>query len=391
MDPLVFDNGSYMMKAGFAGDDAPRAVLPTIVGRPRDVGAILMAGIAHKNAYVGDDAVSKRGLLDMQRPHANGYMADWEDMAKIWDHTFYNELSCAPEEHSVLMTEPPLTPDPIREKMAQIVFETFNVPAFQVACSEVLSLYAAGKITGVVLGSGETLTNAVPVQDGRHIPHAVVQSKQCGGAALTDHVMNMLMRRPVHFTTPAIETCRQIKEKLCTLEANAGDGKSYELPDGQFITVGDEWMKCPAMLFHAMGDPPVGWQSLRLLFIGHHDKGSLLHTLPRDLFNMLLNNVAKYSVVDMIDESVSQCHASLHIGMWGNVVLSGGNTLFSGFADRLQAALEKRHGAVRVIAPPERKYTPWIGGSIIGSLSTCPWISKECYDETGPRILSRKF
>merc|ERR1712206_11113 len=138
---LVVDNGSGMCKAGFAGDDAPRAVFPSIVGRPKMPG--IMVGMDQKDSYVGDEAQSKRGVLTLKYPIEHGIVTNWDDMEKIWH-------------------------------------ETFNVPAMYVAIQAVLSLYASGRTTGIVMDSGDGVSHTVPIYEGYALPHAILRLDLAG-------------------------------------------------------------------------------------------------------------------------------------------------------------------------------------------------------------------
>jgi actin beta/gamma 1 len=258
--------------------------------------------------------------------------------------------------------------------MTQIMFETFNVPKLYIQIQAVLSLYASGRTTGLVVDSGDGVTHTVPIYEGYALPHAV-QRLDLAGRDLTEWMMKLLTERgefrPV--TTAEREITRDLKEKLAYValdfkaEKEAADAgelpdieKTYTLPDGNVITIGSERFRCPEALF----DPSmIGMEQL-----GMHQ--------------------AAYT-------TIQDCDIDIRNDLFENVVISGGTTMFPGLSDRLQAEIQSKAPAtitVEVEASEERKYSVWVGGSILSSLSTFQqmWITREEYDDVGPGIVHKK-
>jgi len=366
----VVDNGSGVVKAGFSGDDAPMAIFPSIVGRPKNPGVLI--GVEAKDEYIGDEAQQKRGVLKISYPIEHGIVKDWDDMEKIWNHTFYVELRVSPDEHPVLLTEAPLNPKVNREKMTQIMFETFNVPNLYVAIQAVLSLYSAGRTTGIVCDSGDGVTHTVPIYEGFAIPHAVSRI-QLAGRDLTKFMAKLLTERGYNFVSTAeLEIVRDIKEKTCFValdyeaamkqaQDSSSMEKTYELPDGKVITIGNARFRCPEYLFKPLE----------------------------------MNGREFDSIQDLTYKSIQECDVDVRRDLYQNIILSGGTTMFEGIGERLLKEIEARAPksiTVKVIASPDRRFAVWRGGSTLTSLSTFAsmWITKDDYDEHGATIVHRK-
>jgi len=367
--PVVIDNGSGWCKAGFAGEDHPRSVFPSIIGRWRQPTCVKK----WKEFYVGDEVNAKCAL---KRPIERGIITSWDDMEKIWYHAFYNELRVDPEFHPILLTETLQNPKANRERMVQIMFENFNAPAVYVIAQTVISLYASGRTTGCVLDSGDSVTHAVPIYEGWALSHAVIRL-DLAGRDLTMYLgrCQTIAERCYGMKTDFEQQSliRTIKETVCFVALDyeeameQADMASYrkkttfELPSGQFIDIGNECFRCPEVLFQP------------------------------SLVGLEMDGIA-----DATFEAITKCDEEIQIGLFHNIILSGGSTLFPGISERMLkeiSVLAPASAKVKIVAPPERRYAAWIGGSILASLSTFDrsmWVSKEEFEESGPEVVHSK-
>ena len=301
----------------------------------------------------------------------------------IWSHTFLTELRVAADGRKCLMTENYFNPKGNTEKMTQIMFETFEVPALYLESPAVLALYASGRSTGLSLDCGHSVTSCIPVYEGYTLPHAISRL-DVGGQDVTRALKELLLKKMpelAHYS-PMIVVCtsvrfvmrvqndfhtyRQVadmKEKLSyvaldyqleTQRLPSAVSKEYEMPDGQQIQVESERYGC---------------------------------------YESLLNY--KHNLAAVVNDVISKCDVDIRKDLYGNIVLSGGATFAPGFPERFQmdiTRLVSKTTSVKIIAPPERKYSVWIGGSILASLETFEdmWIPKHEYDEAGPSVVWRR-
>ncbi|KAG8946153.1 Actin-2 [Tulasnella sp. 424] len=326
-----------------------------------------MAGALEGDVFIGKRAQEFRGLLKIKYPMEHGIVTDWDDMERIWNWIYTEELGTLSEEHPVLLTEAPLNPRQNRDVAAQIFFDTFNVPALYTSVQAVLALYSSGRTTGIVLDSGDGVTHAVPVFEGFSMPHAI-RRVDIAGRDVTDYLQLLLRKGGSQFNTTAEkEVVRTIKEKSCYVALNpakeekdiAGKWEDFRLPDGNSVRLGAEKFRAPEILFNP--------EIIGMEYAGVHQ---------------------------VIVDSITRVDMDLRKNLYSNIVLSGGSTLCKGFGDRLLNETKKlaiKELKIKIFAPPERKYSTWIGGSILAGLSTFKkmWVSAEEYQED-PEIIHKK-
>jgi len=362
---VVVDSGSGLTKAGFAGDDAPRAVFPSIIGRPRKNAV----KTSKQDIFAGDEALCYKTTINYPTQH--GIVQNWDDMSHLWKHTFDNELRIESSENMILLSEPPMNSKQNREKMAEILFEEFNCPALYIANQSVLALYASARTTGMVVDSGDGVTHFSPIYDGYVQEHCAVRF-DIAGQDITNKLQTLLKDRGYDMkTTLQKELVRDLKEQICFVATDyERDMKrqdlatDYKLPDGSIITIENERCHCTEILF----------QPHQLLDI---DRGG---------------------IHELCYESMQGTDIDLRSSMRENIVLCGGTTLFPGFQERLKKELKKLFPPAATVSisqneATEKRYAVWIGGSILASVpkfdDMC--LTRDDYEEEGKSAVHEKF
>ncbi|XP_032510479.1 actin-related protein T2 [Phocoena sinus] len=364
---VIFDNGSGLCKAGLAGEVGPRHVVHSIVGHPKV--KMPSVGANQKKYFVGEEALHGGEVLHLHYPIERGLITGWDDMEKLWKHLFERELGVKASDRPVLMTERSLNPRETREKMAEVMFESFDVPAFYLSDQAVLALYASACITGLVVDSGDGVTCTVPIFEGYSLPHAITKL-YVAGRDITEHLTRLLLASGRTFPCVLDKALvDDIKEKLCYVALEPEKELSrrseevlreYKLPDGSIICIGDQLYQAPEALFS-----------------------------PEQL------GIQSPGLSKMVSGSIARCDADIQKMLYGEIVLSGGTTLFRGLDGRLLRELEQaasKGTTIKITAPPDRCFSTWIGASIITSLSSFKqmWVTSADFKEFGTSVVQRR-
>jgi len=381
---IVCDNGTGFVKCGFAGANFPTAIFPSMVGRPVLRYEEKIDNVEIKDIMVGDEASKLRSLLQITYPLDNGIVRNWEDAKYVWNYTFFERLKINHKECKIMLTEPPMNPTQNREQMVQVMFEEYGFQACYIAIQAVLTLYAQGLLTGVVVDSGDGVTHIVPVYEGFSLPH-LIKRLNVAGRDVTRYLIKLLLLRGYAFNRTAdFETVRQIKETLCyvgydlelekrlALETTVLV-KKYKLPDGRVIKVGAERFEAPECMFQPF----------------------------------LIDN-QQQGLGEMVFDTINKADIDTRAEFYNHVVLSGGSTMYPGLPSRLEKEIRElylkkvlkndkeqwKKFKCRIEDPPRRKHMVFLGGAVLAEImkdKSAFWMNKSEYDEQGVRVLRKCF
>ncbi|XP_007950126.1 actin-like protein 7A [Orycteropus afer afer] len=362
---VVVDMGTGSFKCGFAGLPKPTHWISSTVGKPYMETA--KTGDNRKETFVGHELLSPEVRLKLINPLHHGIIVDWDSVQDIWEYLFRQEMKIAPEEHAVLVSDPTLSPHTNREKYAEMLFETFNMPAMHIAYQSRLSMYSYGRTSGLVVEVGHGVSYVVPIYEGYPLP-SITGRLDYAGSDLTTYLMSLMNNSGKHFTEDQMGIVEDIKKKCCFAALDPIEEKKvpptehvmqYTLPDGQDITLGQERFLCSEMFF----------------------KPSLIKSMQLGLHTQTVS-------------CLNKCDVALKRDLMGNILLCGGSTMLSGFPNRLQKELSGMcpNDSPQVNVLPERDTAVWTGGSILASLQGFQplWVHRFEYQEHGPFFLYRR-
>nr|XP_046235810.1 actin-related protein 2 isoform X1 [Scatophagus argus] len=380
---VVCDNGTGFVKCGFAGSNFPDHIFPAMVGRPIIRSTNKVGNFEIKDLMVGDEASECRSMLEVSYPMENGMVRCWDDMLHLWDYTFGpDRLNINPSECKVLLTEPPMNPTKNREKITEVMFEKYQFHGIYVAIQAVLTLYAQGLLTGVVVDSGDGVTHICPVYEGFSLPH-LTRRLDIAGRDITRYLIKLLLLRGYAFNHSAdFETVRMLKEKLCYVGYNIEQEQhlatettylveTYTLPDGRQVKVGGERFGAPEALFQ-----------------------------PH------LINVEGAGVAELLFNTIQAADIDLRADFYKHIVLSGGTTMYPGLPSRLEREIKQLYlervlegdteklskFKIRIEDPPRRKHMVFLGGAVLANIMKDKdsfWLSRAEYEEKGLGVLQK--
>lgn len=380
--PLVVDNGTGFVKVGYAGSNFPEHVFPSIIGRPILRAEERVGNAAIKDIMIGEEAADNRNFLQVTQPMEHGIVKNWEDMKLLWDYTFDQKLKVDPRGRKVLLTEPPMNPKVNRQRMCQVMFEEYGFDGVYVAIQAVLTLYAQGLTTGVVVDSGDGVTHIVPVYEGYAMPH-LTRRLDIAGRDVTRYLIKLLLMRGYAFNRTAdFETVREIKEKLCYVSYDLEQDtrlseettvlvESYTLPDGRTIKVGPERFEAPECMFQ-----------------------------PH------LVDLEQPGVAEMLFGAIQAAPVDVRTDLYKHVVLSGGSSMYPGLPSRLEKEMKQLYLTrvlngdpsrlnkfkIKIEDPPRRKHMVFLGGAVLADIMRSRqdfWISREEWFEKGVQALDK--
>ncbi|KZT59460.1 Actin/actin-like protein [Calocera cornea HHB12733] len=382
LPPLVVDNGTGYVKIGYAGSNFPEHVFPSIIGRPILRAEERASGAIIKDIMVGDEAAQNRNYLQISHPMEHGIIRNWEDMKILWDYTFDEVMHVDPRGRKILLTEPPMNPKVNRQRMCQVMFEEYGFQGVYVAIQAVLTLYAQGLTTGVVVDSGDGVTHIVPVYEGFALSH-ITKRLDIAGRDVTRYLIKLLLMRGYAFNRTAdFETVQQIKEKLCYVSYDLDlDNKlaeettvlveNYTLPDGRTIKVGSERFEAPECMFQPS-----------------------------------LVDIEQPGMAELLFLTIQSAALDVRQELYKHIVLSGGSSMYPGLPSRLEKEMKQLYLTrvlggnperlnkfkIRIEDPPRRKHMVFLGGAVLADIMKQReefWITKEEWEEQGIRALDK--